>query len=244
MADSSGTTRQRLSYWVWGSAGLVIAIPEISAAVSGRVPWPTISATVGHLEARWAWVAIIVVGLIVFGAFRATELVLSPALPGRPLPGEELPGQGLPEGPERTKGGRLIVAPRRQPDESDRPVSPYWLLVGAVIAVAVLVVGVVVAVQRPQNNRFLVGYVLYGLIAAFWIVLPSVLAGLFRREVPFLGLFQTVGQLDRIGRHGHLVVLVILGGLAVLLIHLALYPWPAIIADLQHLHQPPTPASP
>jgi hypothetical protein len=48
---------------------LVIAIPEITAAVDHEVPWPTISGMTGHLEYRWSWVALIVVALIVFGAF-------------------------------------------------------------------------------------------------------------------------------------------------------------------------------
>src|SRR4051812_9440900 len=45
--------REAWGYGVWGTVGLVIAIPELTAAVSAGVPFPTISGTVGHLEVRW-----------------------------------------------------------------------------------------------------------------------------------------------------------------------------------------------
>ncbi len=60
-------------YVMWGAMALVIAIPEITAAVDHKVPWPTISGMTGHLEYRWSWVALIVVALIVFAAFHAVR---------------------------------------------------------------------------------------------------------------------------------------------------------------------------
>lgn len=62
--DLLDTTREALGYAVWGLMALVIAVFELWAVV-GAPPWPTISATVGHLEAKWGLVALVVVALIV-----------------------------------------------------------------------------------------------------------------------------------------------------------------------------------
>jgi hypothetical protein len=68
-------TKERWGYVVWGIVGAFIAIPEILAALSktlnNGIPWPTISATIGHLESRWDLVAVGVVALIVIVAVRA-----------------------------------------------------------------------------------------------------------------------------------------------------------------------------
>ncbi len=57
-------------YVVWSAMGLVVAIPEVWAAVSGSdFIWPTISTTVGHLEDRWPVVALIPVAMIVMSGF-------------------------------------------------------------------------------------------------------------------------------------------------------------------------------
>ena len=63
--------RELWGYAVWAAMGVVIAVPEISAALSNSVPWPTISGTTGHLEYRWNVTSILAVGLIVFAAFHA-----------------------------------------------------------------------------------------------------------------------------------------------------------------------------
>ena len=59
-------------YVVWGAMGVVVAVPEIwAAADSKHVPWPTISGTIGDLELHHNWIAIIVIGLIVWAAYCA-----------------------------------------------------------------------------------------------------------------------------------------------------------------------------
>src|SRR5262245_6524972 len=79
--------KERRGYVVWAIVGAAIAIPELWAAAS-KAQWPTISATVGHLEVLWSPVKIIVVALI---AAAAIQLLRYPphrneyaALPGRP----------------------------------------------------------------------------------------------------------------------------------------------------------------
>jgi hypothetical protein len=53
------------------------------------------------------------------------------------------------------------------------------------------------------------------------------------KDVPFPTLFATMQALERRVR---LAAVVFAAGIAILLIHLALYPWPAVIPDLQDLH--------
>ena len=71
------TQAESHGYWFWGPIALVIGLVEILGAVSDSVenwiPWPTISATVGHLESRWDWVKVIVVGLIAAIVFDAVS---------------------------------------------------------------------------------------------------------------------------------------------------------------------------
>ena len=70
----------------------------------------------------------------------------------------------------------------------------------------------------------MVGYVLYSLIAIVWVVVPNVAAYRFKRDVPFTTLFFTVRCLSR---RLQFVAAVIAALLVILLIHLALYPWPS-----------------
>jgi hypothetical protein len=59
-------------YLVWGATAIVVGVPEIWAVVdSDGVPWPTISGTVVSLETTHDWVAVIVVGLLVWALFHA-----------------------------------------------------------------------------------------------------------------------------------------------------------------------------
>jgi len=62
-------------YRIWGPILAFIFVTEILAAASktlkDAIPWPTISSTVGHLEARWPIVAVLVVALIVMVAYHA-----------------------------------------------------------------------------------------------------------------------------------------------------------------------------
>src|SRR5690242_19384791 len=66
-------TFERWGYAAWGLVGLVVAIPEISAAAWQDGPWPTISGTIGHLEDLWDVSAIFVVALITVAAARALD---------------------------------------------------------------------------------------------------------------------------------------------------------------------------
>ena len=72
-------------------------------------------------------------------------------------------------------------------------------------------------------STFTVGYVIYGLMAVAFLIVPNVLAFWFAKEVPFPTLFKTLSYLDK---RWHSAVMVVVAGLAVLAVHLVAYPWP------------------
>jgi len=76
---------EKWGYAVWAAMGVVIAVPEIWAAVAGSdFLWPTISTTVGHLEDRWPVVALLPVwALIYYNAVQSPPASAINASPGR-----------------------------------------------------------------------------------------------------------------------------------------------------------------
>jgi hypothetical protein len=205
---SRALRRELAGYVVWGAMGVVVAVPELWAAVGGKsVPWPTISGTVGYLEYWHAWIAIIVIGILVWAAFHSVQYSSAPPAHAR-----------------RTAGGRLTHG---------TPRGTVNAIVYFASAVAVVVGGSLWAhIDRP-HDKYRFGEVLYGLIGFCWIVVPTIVAYVWERDTPFPTLFQTIRSMERRVR---LVAVVFAAGITVLLLHLALYPWPAVIPDLQRLH--------
>lgn len=207
-------------YAVWGAMGVVVGVPEIWAAASGSdFVWPTISTTVGHLQGRWPVVSLVPVALIVMAGYSVLRVAGAGTVVQADL-----------EAIGRTPRGRLVkqevsfdqlaagstppaVAPR-----GEWPVVPYFAL-----ATAIVVLGTALAAQ--SQNRFLVGYVLYSLIAVFWIVLPNAAAYVLGKEFGFTTLFFTVRCL---GRRLQFVAALVAALLVILLLHLAFYPWPSL----------------
>ena len=203
---------------VWSGGGAAIAVAELWA-VFGRPRWPTISGTVGHLEALWDGVAVIVVFVIV--AIAANALRLRDVGPGDWV----VQADGACLG--RSEGGRLTKAPERYRELSAFVYFPFAL----VLVVAGCILG-----ATASDDEWILGYIIYGLIGVLFVLIPSMLAyGRRTPDAPFASLFRTIADLQ--GR-SHLAAVVILAGLAVLLIHLALYPWPDVF------RQTPTPESP
>lgn len=204
------TPRERWGYRIWALVGVVVAIPELGAAIWDNGPWPTISGTTGHLEDIWKPTAIFVVAIIVIAAARALGY-----------------GQRKPETP---------------PTAAEARADDWWPWIYFGVAVLVTAAaGFIVAktVGEGGEAQFVVGYVIYGLIGFFCLLVPAVfrwpLAKLFNRDVlPFPPIFRTVGDLEK---RVPVVALVVLAGLVILLIHLALYPWPDVS------HHNPTPDS-
>jgi len=156
----------RRGYGLWLTVGAVIAIPEIWAAVA-RPPWPTISGTVGHLELRWNFVAVIVVAVLVIVAAQAIRIPVT----NTDAVVHQADGRVL----GRTQGGRLTYYPDRH---AELPAFGY-------LAVAlVCVIGGSLIAAALSDNKWILGYVIYGLIAVFCIFVPSVLALTPARNAP------------------------------------------------------------
>jgi hypothetical protein len=220
-----GVTRsEKWGYGVWGAMGLVIAVPELSAVGKGcDFPWPTISTTVGHLQELWPVVALVPVALIVMGAYFAFTLM--PSSPPTIADDENLivrTAEGRRTKMAFTSYEQLATAPpagwsAEDPTRKPLPAVPYF----GVAALAVIG-GWVVALGI--DDRFATGYIGYSIIAIFWVVLPSALAYWFKRDVEFATLTYTVGML---GRRLPIVAALTAALLVILLLHLALYPWPS-----------------
>lgn len=233
-AFSGVTPAERWGYVLWGSVGAIIAIPEISAALWTGGPWPTISGTIGHLEVIWSPTAIIVVALIVAAAAHVAKY--------RPDKREGFGGPATGGALRRTHSGRLTkrqVTTAATVNVKKRDWIGYAYLASAFVAV--LVPGALVGTLlrgSSDHTRWILGYVIYGLIAVFCVALPSALA-YYVVDVPFPTFFRTISDLERLWRP---LAIVIVAGLAVLLVHLAFYPWPDIAHILQQ--KPTTPTSP
>jgi hypothetical protein len=215
--------REWWGYGVWGTATLVVLISEITAASDGDSPWPTISGTVGHLEYSHSWVALIVVALIVFVGFQILRYRLVTAQPVVQANGRVL---------RRTDLGRFTMK-HQGPTMDEQTELPVWMVV---ISTAVVAFGSLATAELDPSDKFVLAYVLYGLIAVFFVLIPSALAFWCARDVPFPTFFRTIANLER---RLHFVSVLVVIGLVILLIHLALYPWPSIFHQLQK----PTPNS-
>jgi hypothetical protein len=218
-------------YVLWGSMGVVVATPELAAAVGGNgFPWRTISTTTGHLEDLWPTVAIAPVGLIAilaYGAFRFPYKATNNAEDVQPYFKGDAPrgADGMPTeyvGVTRNVYGRPI---RGELDlqtgavEGQRGVLPIkWYFPTVAVGVAVASY-----IASRQHSPWTLEYVMYGLIAVFWILIPIGLSYLRHTDLPFYNLFFTLQALDK---RLHLVGYAIAGGVGILFIHLALYPWP------------------
>jgi len=215
---SDSPARERWGYAVWGVVLLVILIPEVWAAASKQKVWPTISGTVGHLEYMRDWVGLLVVAVIVWVVL---EVV------GYPRGPSGVRGRTARQG-RRTAGGRATV---RQQTGGEIPV----LMLGA--GALVVAVGSILTAELDSSDLYALGYVLYGSIALLCAAVPNVIAFVWAKDVPFPTFLATLANLER---RAHFVMVLVLIGLTILLVHLALYPWPNIF----HILKGPHPSSP
>jgi hypothetical protein len=215
--------KEKWAYLIWGIFGFLVAFPELWAAIdSDSAPWPTISGTVGEIEYHHPAFALAVAAAIAGSAYSA--LRYQPERTG------VLPDRGDEALPNRTQGGLRLTG-------SHSPLPRIGAGVYFFVSLVIIGVGTAVAVITTDvTEEHTVGRTIYGMTALLWVIVPSVWAWLpkWGRDIPFLTFFGTVQSLER-----RLPVAppVIAAGLAILLIHLVLYPWPDIIPDIQQLHE-------
>ena len=229
-------TKRRWGYWVWVVGASVILVPELIAAFgAGWLPFTTISKMTGHLERRHAVLELAVIALLVWVIY-STVREPPRARSGKPATA------GGPQ-PARTTGGRLSArapTPKAMGDFDDEDAPPlFWI--AAVVALAAIGLASLAAATWWDDGKphYHVGFVLYGLLALLWIVVPSVLAFAFGEDLPFPTFFRTVTNFEdwlaarpwkgSLGPSlAWLASYLILTGLVVLLLHLTLYPFPSI----------------
>ena len=208
---SGMSTTEKWGYGFWLFLGLVFGIPESWAGLANP-PWPSLSDTIGHLDALWPPTAVIVVAVIVIVAFYSVRVPVSQ--PGSLAHAEGGPGRGAGAGVGRTYNGRLSKTPA--------DISPVAAISYLPPALAAIALGSIIAAVT-SGDFWVLGYVIYGLIAIFLVIIPNVLAYWFAREVPWPTLLATITNLERRWRPAAAVVL---AGLVILMLHLALPPWP------------------
>jgi nicotinamide riboside transporter PnuC len=211
---SGMSTTEKWGYGFWLFLGLVFAIPETWSGLANP-PWPSLTDTVAHLEALASWTALIVVAVIVIVAFYFVRVPVTQT--GTMVYTSGGFGRGTGAGVGRTYNGRLSKTPA--------DISPVAALIYIPLALAVIAVGSIIAAV-VSGDYWVEGYVIYGLIAIFLVIIPNVLAYWFAREVPWPTLLTTIVNLERRWRPAAVVVL---AGLVILLLHLALPPWPDML---------------
>lgn len=207
-------------YAVWSAMGVVIAVPELLAAAGGNnFLWPTISTTVGHLQHRWPVLTLIPVALIVMAGYSVLRIRLGDTAVQADLQaiGRSPQGRLIKQDVQFDQLGRGGIPPAPPERGEFRRVLRYFAF-----ATAVVVAGGLVA--APSDSPFVVGYVLYSLIALFWVVIPNLAAYFFRKDFPFTTLVFTVRAL---GRRLQFAAAFVAALLVILLLHLAFYPWPS-----------------
>jgi len=195
---------------VWSVIGLVLAIPELLGSNLDTLFY-SISRSVGHIEILWGGTRAVVVALIALAAVhallyrdRTTSLF-----------------RGKPDSVQRGSLGHLIKSGRA---ETEDEVAPWLWWVWILAAVAIIVAGFLVPFTK--DNPYSRGYVIYGSITFFFYIVPNVYA-YFTGKAAFTTLFATVRKLEGEGKRP-IVTMIIVAGLAVLMFHLALYPWPSL----------------
>ena len=232
-------------YVFWFPIILVLfVVPELTAAFGAS--WhnlPTFSTTVGHLELVWRATALFVVLVMVFTAVNAIQRHRDDIAQRSP----ESLDSGAANHNFRQSGRRWWTGYESDPRNSGRIISlrvskksqemtaertdlddelPWFVYV----PLGGLVIGIGWVAGVVWGDHWTLAYVVWSLIAAVVIVVPSVMAFIWGRYVPFPTLFRTVANLEA---RSHLVGLVVVAFIVGLLFHLAFYPWPSIAHVLQ-----------
>lgn len=250
-SETRRLTRRRFGYLVWLVALAFFFVPEALAAsgtVARHLPFTTLSGMVGHLEYLQPAVEIAVTALII--AALASILRVPPKQTSGSWTEERRGNE-----PHRTAGGRITFKEsdhaKRAAGDFDDGETPLWFALFSLVTALAIAAGTIAARKwwpdpaphsGEANALFHPGYVLYGSIGLLCFVVPSLYAFVAGKDAPFPTLFRTYANaLEWLrGRHeggrslAWIVSLVVVWGLAFLLIHLTLYPFP----NITHLLNP------
>jgi hypothetical protein len=227
--SSSASPWEKRGYRFWGVVGLFIAVFEIGAATAkwwrGRsAGWPTISSTVGHLEDLNSTVGVAVVGLIAGAAFYAFAYGTAPTAPSEQAQGSAAAGQA---GARRTLASTAGEF-RRGLRIGLTAYSPLWVSLAIILTSAPLAISLYSINGGSAETQYRLGYAIYGGIALFGVVAPAILYRFWPQVVNSPTLFATITLLRD---HLKTLSLIVVAGLSILVIHLALYPWPDLARE-------------
>ena len=189
---------EKRGYWLWGPLAVFIAVPEILAALSKHLQSVIPWPTISNMTGHLE-------SLQNWVALIPVALITIVAYNVIAYPSS------------RREYGRAIR--RGKEDEVEE------LSRGGLYVIFVLVAGsatglIAYAADAP---KYWLGYALYSVLALFAIVVPSVLAYWKGKILGAPPLFRTIADLQK---RWHWVAAALVAGLVVLLVHLALYPWP------------------
>ena len=215
---------QKRGFAFWVPIGLVFGAVELGGALSGAVrnfiPWPTFSTTIGHIEEGASWVGVIVVGVIAMVAYRA-------ATRGSEEKRTDYGRRVIPASfSDSVKIGAVDIKAPIHAFRGDRSPPSFrydWPFVFTVTALVAFGVN-----RFWSDEKLVLGYSIYGSLLVFGVVIPSLLLRFAHLDARFPSIWIPVSVLrDRFPLTPYLLV----GGLAILIIHLALYPWPDITRE-------------
>jgi hypothetical protein len=214
------TRQQRRGFAFWGPVGLAIGAVELAGALSGAfrnfIPWPTISSTIGHIEEVASWVGVIVVAVIAMVAYYAVTRGL--AITRGIDPNQQTDhGRLLPPNVEKSDVANIKVRRRFFSFRYD------WIFVFSVTAAITFLVA-----RFWSDEKLVLGYSIYGSFLVFGILIPSALVRWAHLDARFPSLWIPVSALNERYR---VTPFVLAAGLSILVIHLALYPWPDITRE-------------
>jgi len=196
---------EKNGYRFWGPVVAAILVTEVLGALADWLHKRTI------LEIKWPTISSTVGHLETLSPILAALVVGAIAV---------VAFEALTYPPRRRVGGRAVY--HRVPRQEPTRFYDWWVVVG------IVVIGIVVSVFILHWDKYEVGYTIYGLFLVFGIVVPTVLAYFRGMIVSFPGLIFTVRKLER---RLHWVAVLVVACLAILLVHLALYPWPDLVRD-------------
>jgi hypothetical protein len=196
---------EKNGYRFWGPVVAAILVTEVLGALADWLQRRTL------LEIKWPTISSTVGHLETLSPILAVIVVGAIAT---------VAFEAVTYPPRRRVGGRAVYHRVRRQE----PTRFYdWYTVFGIVAI-----GIVLSVFVFHWNKYEVGYTIWGLFLCFGILVPTVLAYFGGMIVSFPGLIFTVRKLER---RLHWVAVLVVAGLAILLVHLALYPWPDLVRD-------------